>query len=314
MDQNIFKAYDVRGIYPTELDETAFRQIGRAFVTFLKAKRIGVGRDMRVSSPALADAFIDGVRSQGADVLDYGMIATDMLYYGVASDGVDGGAQITASHNPKQYNGAKMVGKGNVPLSGDSGISDIRDMIAADRIPPPSSHRGSLSPRSILDGYTEHVMSFIDPSISWRDVEWLRSITKLPVIIKGIVRADDARRAVEAGASGIVVSNHGGRQLDALHATIDALPYVALAAAGRAEVYVDGGIRRGLDVVKAIALGARAVLIGRPVLWGLAADGEHGVARVLEMLQREIDNTMGLCGCPHVDNITADLLRPDSRV
>jgi 4-hydroxymandelate oxidase len=174
--------------------------------------------------------------------------------------------------------------------------------------------QGTVAGQESGSGLATYVSSFIDPSISWRDVEWLRSITKLPVIIKGIVRADDARRAVEAGASGIVVSNHGGRQLDALPATIDALPYVALAAGGRAEVYVDGGIRRGLDVVKAIALGARAVLIGRPVLWGLAADGEHGVARVLEMLQREIDNTMGLCGCPHVDNITADLLRPDSRV
>jgi len=174
--------------------------------------------------------------------------------------------------------------------------------------------QGTVAGQESGSGLATYVSSFIDPSISWRDVEWLRSITKLPVIIKGIVRADDARRAVEAGASGIVVSNHGGRQLDALPATIDALPYVALAAAGRAEVYVDGGIRRGLDVVKAIALGARAVLIGRPVLWGLAADGEHGVARILEMLQREIDNTMGLCGCPRVDNITADLLRPDSRV
>ncbi|HET6463952.1 MAG TPA: alpha-hydroxy acid oxidase, partial [Candidatus Krumholzibacteria bacterium] len=172
--------------------------------------------------------------------------------------------------------------------------------------------QGTVAGQESGSGLATYVSSFIDPSISWRDVEWLRSITRLPVIIKGIVRADDARRAVEAGASGIVVSNHGGRQLDALPATIDALPYVAVAVDNRAEVYVDGGIRRGLDVVKAMALGARAVLIGRPVLWGLAADGEHGVARVLDMLQREIDNTMGLCGCPRVESITADLLRPDS--
>src|SRR5689334_15949642 len=137
MNTEIFKAYDVRGVYPTELDEAIFREIGRAFVAFLKARRIGVGRDMRVSSPGLAAAFIDGARRQGADVVDFGMIATDMLYYGVATEDLDGGAQITASHNPKQYNGCKMVGRGNVPLSGDSGISDIRDMIAANRIPSP---------------------------------------------------------------------------------------------------------------------------------------------------------------------------------
>ncbi len=165
MNLDIFKAYDVRGIYPTELDEHTFHEIGRAFVTFLKAKRIGVGRDMRLSSPTLADAFIAGAREQGADVVNYGMIATDMIYYAVATDDLDGGAQITASHNPKQYNGCKMVGRGNVPLSGDSGISDIRDMVAAGRIPAPSVTAGGLTERSIMDGYAEHVLSFIDRSI-----------------------------------------------------------------------------------------------------------------------------------------------------
>jgi phosphomannomutase len=165
MNAAIFKAYDVRGIYPTELDEEVFHDIGRAFVAFLNGKRVGVGRDMRLSSPSLAAAFMEGARAQGADVVDYGMVATDMLYYGVGTDALDGGAQITASHNPKQYNGAKMVGKGNVPLSGDSGISDIRDMIAGSRIPKPASKPGSVSQRSLLDGYIKHVLSFIDPSL-----------------------------------------------------------------------------------------------------------------------------------------------------
>ena len=165
MNPDIFKAYDVRGIYPTELDEKTFHDIGRAFVTFLKAKRIGVGRDMRVSSPSLADAFIAGARQQGVDVVNYGMIATDMIYYAVGADDLDGGAQITASHNPKQYNGCKMVGRGNIPLSGDSGISDIRDMIGAGRIPPPSPPAGGLAERSIMDGYATHVLGFIDQSI-----------------------------------------------------------------------------------------------------------------------------------------------------
>ena len=165
MNPHIFKAYDVRGLYPSELDEHVFHQIGRAFVTYLNAKRIGVGRDMRVSSPALAAAFIAGAREQGADVIDYGMIATDMIYYAVGTDDLDGGAQITASHNPKQYNGCKMVGRGNHPLSGDAGISDIRDMIANNRIPAPAAKPGGLSQRTILDGYVKHVLSFIDPSI-----------------------------------------------------------------------------------------------------------------------------------------------------
>jgi phosphomannomutase len=165
MNPDIFKAYDVRGLYPAELDERVFREIGRAFVSFLKAQRIGVGRDMRVSSPSLSAAFIEGARAQGADIVDFGMIATDMLYYGVAAGDLDGGAQVTASHNPKQYNGCKMVGKHNVPLSGDSGISDIRDMMAKGSIPRPAGTLGSISERSLLPGYVKHVLSFIDPSI-----------------------------------------------------------------------------------------------------------------------------------------------------
>ena len=165
MNPQIFKAYDVRGIYPTELDEQVFHNIGRAFVAYLKGKRIGVGRDMRVSSPSLAEAFIAGAREQGAEVIDYGMISTDMIYYAVATDDLDGGAQITASHNPKQYNGCKMVGRGNVPLSGDSGISDIRDMIAAAGIPSPASAPGGIQQRTLMDGYIRHVLSFIDVSI-----------------------------------------------------------------------------------------------------------------------------------------------------
>jgi phosphomannomutase len=165
MNPTIFKAYDVRGLYPAELDERIFHQIGRAFVEYLKATRIGVGRDMRVSSPSLAAAFIAGAREQGAEVVDYGMISTDMIYYAVGTDDLDGGAQITASHNPKQYNGCKMVGRGNHPLSGDAGISDIRNMISAGAIPPPAAKPGPLTHRTILDGYVKHVLGFIDPSI-----------------------------------------------------------------------------------------------------------------------------------------------------
>jgi phosphomannomutase len=165
MNPDIFKAYDVRGIYPDEIDEDTARSIGGAFVAYLEAKRIAVGRDMRLSSPALAAAFIDGATAQGADVVDYGMIATDMLYFAVARDKHDGGVEITASHNPKQYNGIKMVRQEAFPLSGEAGISDIRAMIAGNRLPPPAPRRGEVTARDALTPYVDHVMSFIDPSI-----------------------------------------------------------------------------------------------------------------------------------------------------
>jgi phosphomannomutase len=165
VDPAIFKAYDIRGVYPGEINEDTARAIGAAFVAYLKAKRVAVGRDMRLSSPALAAAFIDGATSQGADVTDYGMIPTDMLYFTVARDGHDGGVQITASHNPKQYNGMKMVRREAFPLSGEEGIAEIREMIATGTTPAPASRRGSVTSRDVLGPYVDHVMRFIDPSI-----------------------------------------------------------------------------------------------------------------------------------------------------
>ncbi len=152
--------------------------------------------------------------------------------------------------------------------------------------------------------FTAYVHALLDASLTWESVDWLRSITTLPVLLKGILTAEDAALAIEHGAAGIIVSNHGGRQLDGAVATIDALPAIAARVAGRIPVLLDGGIRRGTDVFKALALGARAVLIGRAYLWGLAADGEAGVARVLEMLRAELDMTMALAGCPTVSTIT----------
>jgi len=157
-------------------------------------------------------------------------------------------------------------------------------------------------------GLAAYFASQIDPSLSWPDLDWLCALTRLPVLVKGIVRADDAMRAVSHGARGVVVSNHGGRQLDGAPATIDVLPDIASAIGDRAEVLVDGGIRRGTDVVKAIARGARAVLVGRPVLFGLAAFGQDGVARALGMLRDELDLAMALCGCPTLGDIGPDLV------
>jgi 4-hydroxymandelate oxidase len=156
----------------------------------------------------------------------------------------------------------------------------------------------------------QYVASRHDASLTYRDVEWLRSLTSLPIVLKGIVRGDDARQAVEAGADGVLVSNHGARQLDGAPATLDALPEVVAAVDGRCEVLLDGGIRWGTDVLKALALGARAVLVGRPVLWGLAVDGQAGVKRVLELLRDELATAIALAGCPTVASIDRDLIRP----
>ncbi|MBA3347534.1 MAG: alpha-hydroxy-acid oxidizing protein [Actinobacteria bacterium] len=148
-------------------------------------------------------------------------------------------------------------------------------------------------------------LSHTDPTLSWRDLDQLVADCPLPVVVKGIQTGEDAALAYEHGAAAVVVSNHGGRQLDDVAPTIELLPEIVDAVADRLEVLVDGGIRRGADVVKALALGARAVLVGRPVLWGLAAGGEAGVLRVLELLHEEIELALALVGCPSPDAVTA---------
>jgi 4-hydroxymandelate oxidase len=165
-----------------------------------------------------------------------------------------------------------------------------------------------LEAATLGNSFHSYVHRQLDCSLSWNAVEWLRSETRLPILLKGIIRPEDARKAVELGVDGIIVSNHGGRQLDGTEPTLRALPRVAEAVAGRAEVYMDGGVRRGTDVIKALALGARAVLVGRPCLWGLAAAGEEGVTRVLEMLRQELALSMALCGCPDVSAIDRSLI------
>ena len=147
-----------------------------------------------------------------------------------------------------------------------------------------------------------------DISLSWDFIHWLRSVTKLPLLVKGIVTREDAVEAVNVGVEGIVVSNHGGRRLDGMPASIDVLEDIATAVNGRTEILLDSGVRRGTDVLKAIALGAKAVLIGRPYAWGLAAGGQAGVELVLEMLRAELENAMIATGCANVDEITASLL------
>ena len=159
-------------------------------------------------------------------------------------------------------------------------------------------------------GLAAYVRDNFKADLGFDDLDWLCGCTRLPVVVKGVCRGDDARRSVEHGAKAVVVSNHGGRQLDTAPATCDVLPHVVEAVGDRCEVYVDGGIRRGSDVLKAIALGARGVLIGRPILWGLTMKGADGAADVLEILRRELDEAMLLCGCTRIEDIGRWILNP----
>ena len=159
-------------------------------------------------------------------------------------------------------------------------------------------------------GLAAYVRANFKQDLGFEDLDWLGSSTRLPVVVKGVCRGDDARHAAEHGVKAVVVSNHGGRQLDTAPPTCEVLPHVLEAAGDLCEIYVDGGIRRGGDVLKAIALGARAVLVGRPILWGLCVDGEQGALQVLEILRRELDEAMLLCGCARLGDIGGWLLRP----
>ncbi|MEO7165752.1 MAG: alpha-hydroxy acid oxidase [Spartobacteria bacterium] len=159
-------------------------------------------------------------------------------------------------------------------------------------------------------GLAAYVRANFKSDLGFDDLDWLCAATRLPVVVKGVCRGDDARRAAEHGAKAVVVSNHGGRQLDTAPATSEVLPQVVAAVGDLCEVYVDGGIRRGSDVLKAIALGARAVLVGRPILYGLCVAGEAGAVQVLEILRRELDEAMLLCGCSTLEDVGRWLLEP----
>ncbi len=185
---------------------------------------------------------------------------------------------------------------------------DLRnDMNSYQQAHHPDAFNGN-APHLVVDGSdNQHV--YMGDAVTWDILPWLRSITALPIVLKGILTAEDASVAIKYGASAIIVSNHGGRQLDGVMPTIEALPEVVAAVAGRCEVYVDGGIRRGTDILKALALGACAVLIGRPVLWGLAVNGQEGVQHVLELLRKELTLALQLAGCASLADIQRSLVQ-----
>ena len=170
-------------------------------------------------------------------------------------------------------------------------------------------HRDTRSGFEMPYGTTQGEHAF-DPHISWRDLAWIRELAPVPLLVKGIMTAEDAKVALDQGVDGIVVSNHGGRQLDGVAAPISVVPEIVAAVEGRIPVLIDGGVRRGIDVFKALALGASAVLVGRPAVWGLTVAGEQGVVDVLTILRAELENAMTLAGVRTVDEITPAFVAP----
>jgi L-lactate dehydrogenase (cytochrome) len=159
-----------------------------------------------------------------------------------------------------------------------------------------------------MEDFKRFIDSQFDPTVTWKDIEWLRSLWGGRLLIKGVMTAEDAQFAVDAGADGIVVSNHGGRQLDGVPSTITSLPAISEAVGDQIEVFLDGGVRNGIDVLKAVALGARGVLIGRPWVWAMAARGESGLVDLLSVFQQEIKVAMALTGVSRIDQIDPGLL------
>ncbi len=209
---------------------------------------------------------------------------------------------------------AEAIGASALVLTVDAPVWGKRERDIRNHFKLPDHiHLGNLMrgmntlPDSAGSGLTAYVNAMFKLDLGWDDVAWLRSVTDLPILIKGVCHEDDARLAVQHGVSGIWVSNHGGRQLDTAPATIDVLPRVADAVGGAIPVILDGGVRRGTDVVKALALGANAVAIGRPILWALALGGQAGVTQILELLRWEIDAALGLCGYADV-NVSKEIL------
>jgi 4-hydroxymandelate oxidase len=198
-------------------------------------------------------------------------------------------------------------------LTVDTPVSGVRNREARVKVQLPplpnlSGLKAIVSGGSYRTDARQIYSSILDPALSWKDLEWLCSFARVPVLVKGVLNPDDADHAVKGGAAGIIVSNHGGRNLDTVPATIDALPLVADKVSGRVPVLMDGGIRRGTDVLKAIALGANATLIGRPYLYGLGAAGETGVTSVLKILQREFEMAMALTGRTSIKSIDRSVL------
>ena len=239
---------------------------------------------------------------------EVGNVATGPLWFQLFHCGYESTALLVRRAEEAGY--AAICLTVDIPVPGGLTERDLRNRLAR----PPgvewanfTGEQARLAPVSEADEASNWGIPPFLP-IAWSDLEWLRSLTSLPLVIKGIRTGEDARLCVENGADGIVVSNHGAKQVDGTLSSIETLPEIAEAVQGRAELYLDSGVRRGVDVVRALALGARAVLIGRPVFWGLAVDGEAGVRMALELLRQEFDRAMAYCGVTSVEGINRSMV------
>jgi 4-hydroxymandelate oxidase len=284
---------------PILVAPTAFHKMAHADGELAVARAAGEAGTVMILS-TLSNTPVEEVVAQAA-----GPVWFQLYVY------KDRGATRELVERAAQAGARGLVLTVDAPLLG-SRERDVRNQFALPeglRVENLHGARAEVPRPELGSGLARYFAELVDPSLGFADLEWLASLSALPLVVKGLVRGDDAARAVEQGAKAVVVSNHGGRQLDTAPATIDVLAEVVESVAGRAEVYLDGGVRRGTDVVKALALGAHAVLVGRPILWGLACAGQAGVRRVLELLHGELDLAMALCGCPTLADISADLLR-----
>ncbi|MDG2054475.1 MAG: alpha-hydroxy acid oxidase [Phycisphaerales bacterium] len=213
---------------------------------------------------------------------------------------------------------ATKAGCSAIVITVDAPVWDVREADSRNQFALPegmslANLTGEMSNVDTQSGHASglgaNLNKYLSSSNTWQTIRDVQKLTDLPIFLKGVLRTDDALRAVDSGLQGVIISNHGGRQLDTAAPTVTRIAPVSQAVGDQIEVLVDGGIRRGTDVIKAIALGAKAVMVGRPILWGLTVDGADGVGQVLALLREEIETAMALCGCPSVADIDADLLQ-----
>ena len=254
-----------------------------------------------------ADGELASYRAAAAAGTIFVLSTTSSYSIEEVASAADGPRWFQLHFNPDRAVTKQLVQRAQA--SGYTALCVTVDMQAQPRRERDIRNHPQFVPANTLVGLIELGSPLSDPALSWEGIDWLRSLTSMPLVLKGIMTGEDARIAVEHGVDAIIVSNHGGRQLDGAVATIDVLEEVVEAVAGRCEVLIDGGIRRGTDVLKALALGAKGVLVGRAYLWGLAVAGEAGVRGVIDMLKHELETGMALSGCATVADISRNLIK-----
>nr|WP_090947127.1 alpha-hydroxy acid oxidase [Nonomuraea jiangxiensis] len=281
-----------RAAMPVLVAPTAFHRLAHPEGERATARAVAAAETIMIVSMAATVAIEDvAAAAPGAELwfqlyLEPDLVFTEQLVRRVAAAGCRG--LVVTADSPALGRRERDLRNGFDDLPEHLCCENLRDRAHGDRVRP----------------------VVLSPELMWEHLDRLRELTELPIVLKGVTHPADALLAIEHGVAAIMVSNHGGRQLDTVPATIDLLPEIAAAVGGRVPLLLDGGIRRGTDVLKALALGAAAVAIGRPVLWGLAADGERGVTSVLGLLRAEVEHALTLCGCASIHDLDPEWVRP----